>query len=140
MKLENLFRALILFPLALMPVYGFVDFSVFIQIGDSNIDVKHLEDLSLQSETSIAALALMLVWFFIASGMMFFFKKRAREIYLGFFIYILGLDLMSGLLTGSFYFGSEVDGFLGELETLSSGMVIALAYFSPLKERFKPKL
>ena len=77
MKLENLFRALILFPLALMPVYGFVDFSVFIQIGDSNIDVKHLEDLSLQSETSIAALALMLVWFFIASGMMFFFKKRA---------------------------------------------------------------
>ena len=47
---------------------------------------------------------------------------------------------MSGLLTGSFYFGSEVDGFLGELETLSYGMVIALAYFSPLKERFKPKL
>ena len=73
MKLENLFRALILFPLALMLVYGFVDFSVFIQIGDSNIDVKHLEDLALQPEPSIAALALMLVWSFIASVMMFFF-------------------------------------------------------------------
>ena len=139
MKLENLFRALILFPFVLMPIYWFVDFSVFIQIVDSNIDVKHLKDLALQPEPSIATGALMLVWLFIASGMMFFFKKRAREIYLGFFIYILGLDLMSGLLTGSFYFGSEVDGFLGELETLSYGMVIALAYFSPLKERFKPK-
>ena len=140
MKLENLFRALILFPLALMPVYGFVDFSVFIQIGDSNIDVKHLEDLSLQSETSIAALALMLVWFFIASGMMFFFKKRAREVYLGWFIYVLGFDLLSGLLTGSFWFESDAEGVLDELDSLSSGMVIALAYFSPLKERFKPKL
>ena len=140
MKLENLFRALILFPFVLMPIYWFVDFSVFIQIVDSNIDVKHLKDLALQPEPSIATGALMLVWLFIASGMMFFFKKRAREIYLGFFIYMLGFTLMSGLLTGSFYFGSDVDGFLGELETLSYGMVIALAYFSPLKERFKPKL
>ena len=139
MKLENLFRALILFPFVLMPIYWFVDFSVFIQIVDSNIDVKHLKDLALQPEPSIATGALMLVWLFIASGMMFFFKKRAREIYLGFFIYMLGFTLMSGLLTGSFYFGSDVDGFLGELETLSYGMVIALAYFSPLKERFKPK-
>ena len=139
MKLENLFRALILFPFVLMPIYWFVDFSVFIQIVDSNIDVKHLKDLALQPEPSIATGALMLVWFFIASGMMFFFKKRAREVYLGWFIYVLGFDLLSGLLTGSFWFESDAEGVLDELDSLSSGMVIALAYFSPLKERFKPK-
>tara|TARA_B000000460_G_scaffold220941_1_gene172768 strand:+ start:14 stop:436 length:423 start_codon:yes stop_codon:yes gene_type:complete len=139
MKLENLFRALILFPFVLMPIYWFVDFSVFIQIVDSNIDVKHLKDLALQPEPSIATGALMLVWLFIASGMMFFFKKRAREVYLGWFIYVLGFDLLSGLLTGSFWFESDAEGVLDELDSLSSGMVIALAYFSPLKERFKPK-
>ena len=67
---------------------GAAEASKFLTV-DSNIDVKHLKDLALQPEPSIATGALMLVWLFIASGMMFFFKKRAREIYLGFFILYL---------------------------------------------------
>ena len=60
------------------------------------------------------------------------FSTTARSIWITFTVFYLGFDLLDGVNCGS-----AVDGFLWNASRLADGAILGLAYFSPLKERFK---
>ena len=114
-------------------------------LGDYNTLIVSNLDLTASIEESFEGVMLnsnivFLIIFMLAAiltgPLLFFFVKWSRELLVGVLAMVLGMQFIDGL-NGSFYVVSDLEVLAFNLEALTHGAILAIAYLTPMKEKFK---
>ena len=114
-------------------------------LGDYNTLIVSNLDLTASIEESFEGVMLnsnivFLIIFMLAAiltgPLLFFFVKWSRELLVGVLAVVLGMQFIDGL-NGSFYVVSDLEVLAFNLEALTHGAILAIAYLTPMKEKFK---
>ena len=81
-------------------------------------------------------LVFILLCIIAAYFLVFFYIKWSREIYVFITLLFFLIELIDGNL-GGYLLLSKIENLLYTIQTLLEGIIIALAYFSPLRDKFK---
>ena len=135
MDIVKIFRILVVVNFILLISFLFLDDQSLI---NSNTDLTAaIEESSvsvIDSWSSYAMIAFALAA--IATGpLLFFFVKWSRELLIG----VLSTVVLVGLIdssNGSFVVVSELGFHMTALEALSHGAILAIAYLTPVKDKF----
>ena len=113
-------------------------------LGDYNTLIVSNLDLTASIEESFEGVMLnsnivFLIIFMLAAiltgPLLFFFVKWSRELLVGVLAVVLGMQFIDGL-NGSFYVVSDLEVLAFNLEALTHGAILAIAYLTPVKEKF----
>jgi len=114
-------------------------------LGDYNTLIVSNLDLTASIEESFEGVMLnsnivFLIIFMLAAiltgPLLFFFVKWSRELLVGVLAVVLGMQFIDGL-NGSYYVVSDLEVFAFNIEALTHGAILAIAYLTPMKEKFK---
>ena len=114
-------------------------------LGDYNTLIVSNLDLTASIEESFEGVMLnsnivFLIIFMLAAiltgPLLFFFVKWSRELLVGVLAVVLGMQFIDGL-NGSYYVVSDLEVLAFNLEALTHGAILANAYLTPIKEKFK---
>ena len=114
-------------------------------LGDYNTLIVSNLDLTASIEESFEGVMLnsnivFLIIFMLAAiltgPLLFFFVKWSRELLVGVLAVVLGMQFIDGL-NGSYYVISDLEFLSFNLEALTHGAILAIAYLTPIKEKFK---
>ena len=72
----------------------------------------------------------------LTGPLLFFFVKWSRELLIGVLAVAMAIPLIDGL-NGSYYVISDLEVLAFNLEALTHGAILAIAYLTPMKEKFK---
>ena len=113
-------------------------------LGDYNTLIVSNLDLTASIEESFEGVMLnsnivFLIIFMLAAiltgPLLFFFVKWSRELLVGVLAVVLGMQFIDGL-NGSYYVISDLEFLAFNLEALTHGAILAIAYLTPVKEKF----
>ena len=113
-------------------------------LGDYNTLIVSNLDLTASIEESFEGVMLnsnivFLIIFMLAAiltgPLLFFFVKWSRELLVGVLAVVLGMQFIDGL-NGSYYVISDLEVLAFNLEALTHGAILAIAYLTPVKEKF----
>ena len=93
-------------------------------------------NVSIIEGLGIFGLVFILLWIIAAYFLLFFYIKWSREIYVIITLLFFLIELIDGNL-GGYLLLSKIENLLYTIQTLLEGIIIALAYFSPLRDKFK---
>ena len=114
-------------------------------LGDYNTLIVSNLDLTASIEESFEGVMLnsnivFLIIFMLAAiltgPLLFFFVKWSRELLVGVLAVVLGMQFIDGL-NGSYYVVSDLEVLAFNIEALTHGAILAIAYLTPIKEKFK---
>lgn len=114
-------------------------------LGDYNTLIVSNLDLTASIEESFEGVMLnsnivFLIIFMLAAiltgPLLFFFVKWSRELLVGVLAVVLGMQFIDGL-NGSYYVVSDLEVLAFNIEALTHGAILAIAYLTPMKEKFK---
>ena len=114
-------------------------------LGDYNTLIVSNLDLTASIEESFEGVMLnsnilFLIIFMLAAmltgPLLFFFVKWSRELLVGVLAVVIGMQFIDGL-NGSYYVISDLEVLAFNLEALTHGAILAIAYLTPMKEKFK---
>tara|TARA_B110000008_G_scaffold97648_1_gene100270 strand:- start:744 stop:1151 length:408 start_codon:yes stop_codon:yes gene_type:complete len=114
-------------------------------LGDYNTLIVSNLDLTASIEESFEGVMLnsnivFLIIFMLAAiltgPLLFFFVKWSRELLVGVLAVVLGIQFIDGL-NGSYYVVSDLEVLAFNIEALTHGAILAIAYLTPIKEKFK---
>ena len=71
----------------------------------------------------------------LTGPLLFFFVKWSRELLVGVLAVAIAIPLIDGL-NGSYYVISDLEVLAFNLEALTHGTILAIAYLTPVKEKF----
>ena len=71
----------------------------------------------------------------LTGPLLFFFVKWSRELLVGVLAVAMAIPLIDGL-NGSYYVISDLEVLAFNLEALTHGAILAIAYLTPVKEKF----
>ena len=71
----------------------------------------------------------------LTGPLLFFFVKWSRELLIGVLVVAMAIPLIDGL-NGSYYVISDLEVLAFNLEALTHGAILAIAYLTPVKEKF----
>ncbi len=71
----------------------------------------------------------------LTGPLLFFFVKWSRELLIGVLAAAIAIQLIDGL-NGSYYVISDLEVLAFNLEALTHGAILAIAYLTPVKEKF----
>ena len=71
----------------------------------------------------------------LTGPLLFFFVKWSRELLIGVLAVAMAIPLIDGL-NGSYYVISDLEVLAFNLEALTHGAILAIAYLTPVKEKF----
>ena len=71
----------------------------------------------------------------LTGPLLFFFVKWSRELLIGVLAVAMAIPLIDGL-NGSYYVISDLEVLAFNLEALTHGTILAIAYLTPVKEKF----
>ena len=78
----------------------------------------------------------MLLLLIVVHPLLFFYAKWSRELFIFIVLFVILIDLLDASL-GKYILVSSTEDLLNHSMTYIEGIIIALAYFSPLKDKFK---
>ena len=113
-------------------------------LGDYNTLIVSNLDLTAAIEESFESVMFswnmfVLVIFTLAAlltgPLLFFFVKWSRELLIGVLAVAMAIPLIDGL-NGSYYVISDLEVLAFNLEALTHGAILAIAYLTPVKEKF----
>ena len=113
-------------------------------LGDYNTLIVSNLDLTASIEESFEGVMLnsnilFLIIFMLAAmltgPLLFFFVKWSRELLVGVLTVAIAIPLIDGL-NGSYYVISDLEVLAFNLEALTHGAILAIAYLTPVKEKF----
>jgi hypothetical protein len=114
-------------------------------LGDYNTLIVSNLDLTASIEESFEGVMLnsnilFLIIFMLAAmltgPLLFFFVKWSRELLIGVLAVVIGMQFIDGL-NGSYYVISDLEFLSFNLEALTHGAILAIAYLTPVKEKFE---
>ena len=114
-------------------------------LGDYNTLIVSNLDLTASIEESFEGVMLnsnilFLIIFMLAAmltgPLLFFFVKWSRELLVGVLAVVIGMQFIDGL-NGSYYVISDLEFLSFNIEALTHGAILAIAYLTPVKEKFE---
>ena len=136
MDIVKIFRVLVAVNFIAYMSFLFMDFDSFI---NSNTDLTGVMEESYSSVIDSWNVVAMVIFALVAIAMgplLFFFVKWSRELLVG----LLSIILLVGMVdasNGSFAVVSELERLMTSLETITHGAILAIAYLTPVKDKFK---
>lgn len=136
MDIVKIFRILVVVNFMIFISFLFIDDQSLI---NSNTDLNAAIEESSKSVVNSWSIYAMMAFAVaaIATGpLLFFFVKWSRELLVG----LLAVILLVGIVdasNGSFAVVSELERLMTSLEAITHGAILAIAYLTPVKDKFK---
>ncbi len=134
--LSRIFRSLIVFNFLSFFIYLFFDMNLFIESQYDLSPILEESNVSIIEGLGTFGLVFILLWIVAAYFLLFFYIKWSREQYIIIMLLFFLIELIDGNL-GGYLLLSKIENLLITIQTLLEGIIIALAYFSPLRDKFK---
>ena len=134
--LSKIFRSLVALSFLSLVVFLFLDMNFFIESKYDLSPMLEEANISVLERLGVFSSILLLLLIFVAHPLLFFYTKWSREL----FIFIILFGFLVGLMDvslGGYILVSNVEGLLDYSMTFVEGIIVAIAYFSPLKDKFK---
>lgn len=134
MDLVKIFRVLVVFNFLVIMSHS-LTYDAFIV---SELDLAAAQEESLKGvmdSWSMAFIIIFLIAAFLTGPLLFFFVKWSRELLVGVLTVVFGMHLIDGL-NGSYSVMSNLEALANGLEALTHGAILAIAYLTPLKDKF----
>jgi len=138
LDLVKIFRVLVTINFLTLIPYFFIDMNTLIQSEYDLIliiEETNITTLSVMFE-NIFFIVFMLMAVLIMNPLLFFFTKWSRE-FMVFIILFINVTSLLDAVGGGYQLISTWEEVLGELEVITTGAIIAMAYLTPLKDKFK---
>ena len=135
MDIVKIFRILVVVNFMFFISHLFIDDQSLINSSTDLTAAIEESSISVINSWSIYAMMAFAVVAIATGPLLFFFVKWSRELLIG----VLSIVLIVGLIdasNGSFVVVTELEFHLTALETLTHGAILAIAYLTPVKDRF----
>lgn len=135
MNLIKTFRILVVINFLALMSHLVFDYNSFIT---SEADLSNaIEDsfISIIDSWSFIVLIIFLIAAIITGPLLFFFVKWSRELLVGILVVISFISLIDGS-RGYYALTSEFEVLATAIEALTHGAILAIAYLTPLKDKF----
>ena len=135
MDIVKIFRVLVAVNFIAYMSFLFMDYDSLI---NSNTDLTGIMEESYTSVIESWNIFVMVIFALVATAMgplLFFFVKWSRELLVG----LLAVILLVGIVdasNGSFAVVSELERLMSGLEAITHGAILAIAYLTPVKDKF----
>jgi len=135
MDIVKIFRILVVVNFMFFISHLFIDDQSLINSNTDLTAAIEESSISVINSWSIYAMMAFAVVAIATGPLLFFFVKWSRELLIG----VLSIVLIVGLIdvsNGSFVVVTELEFHLTALEALTHGAILAIAYLTPVKDRF----
>ena len=136
LDLVKIFRVLVTINFLTLFPYFFIDMNTLIQSEYDLISIIDESGLSILDNMGVFFAVLLLIAILIMNPLLFFFTKWSRELMV-FIILFINVTSLLEAVGGGYQLMSTWEEVLGELEVITTGAIIAMAYLTPLKDKFK---
>ena len=133
--LSRIFRSLIIFNFFSFFIFIFFDMNLFIESQYDLSPILEESNVSIIEGLGIFGLVFILLDYRCLFSFIFYIKW-SREIYVIITLLFFLIELIDGNL-GGYLLLSKIENLLYTIQALLEGIIIALAYFSPLRDKFK---
>ena len=134
--LSKIFRSLVSLSFLSLFVYAFLDMNIFIESQYDLSPMLEETNNSIGLEMGIFGSIVLLLLLIVVHPLLFFYAKWSRELFIFIVLFVILIDLLDASL-GKYILVSSTEDLLNHSMTYIEGIIIALAYFSPLKDKFK---
>ena len=134
--LSKIFRSLVSLSFLSLFVFVFLDMNQFIESQYDLSPMFEEANITVLDGMGIFSAILLMVLIFVVYPLLFFYAKWSRELFIFIILFVFIVDLLDASL-GGYIIVSHMEGILNTYMTLVEGIIVALAYFSPLKDKFK---
>jgi hypothetical protein len=136
MDLVKIFRVLVVVNFIAAMSHLLIDYDALIVSNNNLSSVFEESYISVTNSWNIILILVYLLAAFLTGPLLFFFVKWSRELLVGFLTTLIILLLVDGL-KGYYTVGSELQYLASSIEALTGGAILAIAYLTPLKDKFK---
>lgn len=136
MDLIKIFRILVVFNFLAFISHFVFDYETFIV---SSVDLSSALEESYRTSldsSNVIILIIFIVLAFITGPLLFFFVRWSRELLVGMLAILATITLINGS-KGFYDISSEYQVMASLIEALTHGAILAIAYLTPVKEKFK---
>ena len=135
MELVNIFRILVVINYLAFMSHFVIDYNSLIASGTDLSTAIEESFVSIIDSWSFIVLMIILIAAIITGPLLFFFVKWSRELLVGMLVVISIISLIDGS-RGYYSLTSEFEVLATAIEALTHGAILAIAYLTPLKDKF----
>ena len=136
MDLVKIFRVLVVVNFIAAMSHLLIDYDALIVSNNNLSSVFEESYISVTNSWNIILILVYLLAAFLTGPLLFFFVKWSRELVVGLLTYLIIILLVDGS-KGYYTIGSELQYLASSIEALTHGAILAIAYLTPMKEKFK---
>tara|TARA_B110000444_G_scaffold178970_1_gene167705 strand:+ start:295 stop:705 length:411 start_codon:yes stop_codon:yes gene_type:complete len=135
MDLVKIFRVLVVVNFIAAMSHLLIDYDALIVSNNNLSSVFEESYISVTNSWNIILILVYLLAAFLTGPLLFFFVKWSRELVVGLLTYLIIILLVDGS-KGYYTIGSELQYLASSIEALTHGAILAIAYLTPLKDKF----
>tara|TARA_B110000008_G_scaffold54315_1_gene53784 strand:+ start:109 stop:519 length:411 start_codon:yes stop_codon:yes gene_type:complete len=135
MDLVKIFRVLVVVNFIAAMSHLLIDYDALIVSNNNLSSVFEESYISVTNSWNIILILVYLLAAFLTGPLLFFFVKWSRELVVGLLTYLIIILLVDGS-KGYYTIGSELQYLATSIEALTHGAILAIAYLTPLKDKF----
>ena len=135
MDLVKIFRVLVVVNFIAAMSHLLIDYDALIVSNNNLSSVFEESYISVTNSWNIILILVYLLAAFLTGPLLFFFVKGSRELVVGLLTYLIIIHLVDGS-KGYYTIGSELQYLATSIEALTHGAILAIAYLTPLKDKF----
>ena len=135
MELVKIFRILVVINYIAFMSHFVIDYNSFIVSGTDLSSAIEESFVSIIDSWSFIVLMIIVIAAIITGPLLFFFVKWSRELLVGILVVISIISLIDGS-RGYYSLTSEFEVLATAIEALTHGAILAIAYLTPLKDKF----
>ena len=135
MDLVKIFRVLVVVNFIAAMSHLLIDYDALIVSNNNLSSVFEESYISVTNSWNIILILVYLLAAFLTGPLLFFFVKWSRELVVGLITYLIIILLVDGS-KGYYTIGSELQYLATSIEALTHGAILAIAYLTPLKDKF----
>ena len=135
MELVKIFRILVVINYIAFMSHFVIDYNSFIVSGTDLSTAIEESFVSIIDSWSFIVLLMIVIAAIITGPLLFFFVKWSRELLVGILVVISIISLLDGS-RGYYSLTSEFEVLATAIEALTHGAILAIAYLTPLKDKF----
>ena len=136
MDLVKIFRVLVVVNFIAAMSHLLIDYDALIVSNNNLSSVFEESYISVTNSWNIILILVYLLAAFLTGPLLFFFVKWSRELVVGLIATLTIILLVDGS-KGYYTIGSELQYLATSIEALTHGAILAIAYLTPLKDKFK---
>ena len=135
MDLVKIFRVLVVVNFIAAMSHLLIDYDALIVSNNNLSSVFEESYISVTNSWNIILILVYLLAAFLTGPLLFFFVKWSRELVVGLIATLTIILLVDGS-KGYYTIGSEFQYLATSIEALTHGAILAIAYLTPLKDKF----